>query len=108
MNLQRLYKMQQQLDDSIMQGKEMSDNEVLVSRILALQTEISEFANATRCFKYWSTKEADKREDILEEYVDIMHFFLSLGNTLGFTPVEIEQAYIKKNEENYRRQENGY
>lgn len=32
----------------------------------------------------------------------------ALGMKLGFTDAEIEQAYLKKHEENYRRQREGY
>ena len=41
--------------------------------------EIGEFANATRCFKYWSNKSSEPQDIVLDEYVDGLHFFLSLG-----------------------------
>jgi dimeric dUTPase (all-alpha-NTP-PPase superfamily) len=33
---------------------------------------------------------------------------MELGKMLGFTPEDIEQAYIEKNEVNYERQRKGY
>ena len=36
-------------------------------------------ANETRCFKFWSTKGPSDDAVILEEYVDSIHFLLSLG-----------------------------
>lgn len=51
--------------------------------MLALLVEIGELANETRCFKYWSNKPASEREVILEEYVDGLHFILSIGIDLG-------------------------
>jgi len=48
-------------------------------KVLALLVELGELANETRCFKFWSNKPASKKEIILEEYVDGVHFLLSLG-----------------------------
>lgn len=41
-------------------------------------------------------------------YVVVFNNFLSLGEMLGFTWEEIEQAYYDKNKINHQRQENGY
>jgi len=76
------------------------------------------------------------RQPLLEEYVDCLHFILSigtdlynglyhdgnfkfdyeflllqfihLGEMLGFTWSEIEQAYLEKNQVNHRRQDSNY
>ncbi len=53
-------------------------------------------------------KPAESFERILDEYVDVLHFWLSIGNLLDFTAKEIEQAYLKKHEENYKRQRENY
>lgn len=173
MNLEKLYKLQNELDNHILEniknrtGKEMNKKELLDNTVLALQVEVAELANATRCFKHWSVKESESKERLLEELADIWHFYLSIGNQagfemddiydyyshedikkdnvinitlafirllstgysmnlnieyytvyghrlevlgelLGFTDEEIEQAYLKKHEENYRRQREGY
>ncbi|WP_042683132.1 dUTP diphosphatase [Anaerosalibacter massiliensis] len=181
MKLNKLYKLQEELDKTILEnevkrtGKEIDKDLLLKQTILALQVEVAELANATRCFKHWSTKEAESKERLLDEYADILHFYLSIGNQLGvneekltvafnmrvndkavanifielmgtinelhqgieyssvsntvyrgyryskvlndietlgvilgFTEEEIEQAYMKKHEVNYRRQEEGY
>ena len=173
MNLSKLYELQKELDKTILEnekkrtGKEIDKDLLLNQTILALQVEVAELANATRCFKHWSTKGAESRERLLDEYADVLHFYLSLGNQLGFskariteyctleelkddgyndmikefirllitggtlqfdrkwycvwgyrlkvlgemlgfTNKEIEQAYLKKHKENYRRQEEGY
>ena len=41
-------------------------------------------------------------------YSILLDLYLELGQMLGFTWDEIEQAYIEKNAENHRRQEVGY
>lgn len=169
MNVKKLCEMQEILDQRIMkehglEGKNLEDN-----KILALLVEICELANETRCFKHWSTKGPSEKGILLEEYVDSLHFFLSIANyrqydvdrlytvylsdfestatplslvtafkdvmskiiameqnqnpfyyivafeaylnvgkLLGFTWEEIEQGYIRKNEINHQRQDNGY
>lgn len=108
--------MQEELDKKILENmkKDIATeliydlDDLLTEKLLALQVEVSELANATRCFKYWSMKGPEQRERLLEEYADVLHFFLSVGLALGFTPKEVEQAYTRKNKENYRRQETGY
>nr|DAT53989.1 MAG TPA: dUTPase [Caudoviricetes sp.] len=183
MKLNKLYKLQEELDKTILEnevkrtGKEIDKDLLLDQTILALLVEIGELANATRCFKHWSTKGPESKERILDELADVWHFYLSIGNQLdyklpkkfflpdeeynyvigigtkvslieiifiklyegvsllgtsmnkeedtvfydgigmsinilgrflGFTEEEIEQAYMKKHKENYRRQEEGY
>lgn len=110
MEIKELYELQRKLDTTILDKFKlpMTSKELLANTLLALQVEVSELANATRCFKHWSVKGAENKERLLDEYADILHFFLSIGNQLGFSPEEVEQAYLKKNGENYRRQREGY
>ena len=114
MDLRKLLVMQKELDDVILDKYNDEDiysfkhKDLLTERILALSVEVGELANATRCFKYWSEKESEPKERVLDEFADVLHFVLSIGHTLEFTAEEIEQAYLKKHEENYKRQENGY
>lgn len=161
MKLTQLFKMQKELDAFIQNNREES-TDVFQEKGLALLVELAELANETRSFKFWSTKGPSPDEVILEEYVDSIHFMLSLGiekefdqmvtwprgevtgdlttifvkttesilqflneltfesyeniwihyaavaEKLGFTPDDIIKAYILKNEENYKRQEEGY
>ncbi|MCB2290374.1 dUTP diphosphatase [Clostridium sp. CS001] len=161
MNLQRLFQMQNTLDKRIETEHNLEGMPLLHKKILALQVELGELANETRCFKFWSTKKASSKDIILEEYVDCIHFilsigleknfqaitlnvnhiafelseqfltlytnitdfivcssldnyliifqnFLSLGNSLGFSTEDIENAYLHKNNINHERQDNGY
>lgn len=55
-------------------------------RLLALFVEVGELANATRCFKFWSRKSPESPERILDEYADVLHFFLSLFIDLNLAP----------------------
>lgn len=110
LSLKMFYEAQSSLDSFILLNKKepMEKEEYLSKTLLALMVEVAELANATRCFKYWSKKESESKEVLLEEYVDIMHFFLSIGLQLGFSVKEIEEAYMKKNNKNFERQLKGY
>jgi len=212
MNLEKLFKLQAELDRRIEQEHPRQPGEDrLPKKILALQVELGELCNCWRGFKFWSNNQEPRiveyrdcpycgghgvidcfplgapdetyaYEDqcpecvggqveynpLLEEYVDCLHFLLSigleitepdmldlnrwhitkadniteqflwimadvtelynslddgysnleyeflllrfihLGEMLGFTWEEIEGAYLQKNQENFKRQEEGY
>ena len=78
-DLSNLYQKQAELDARIAENHNVSYATTRERRILALLVEIGEFANATRCFKYWSNKPSEALDIVLDEYVDGLHFFLSLG-----------------------------
>ncbi|MEN1968266.1 dUTP diphosphatase [Lentibacillus sp. N15] len=161
MDWNTLFTMQKQLDHYIEKTQEVTGKDLFQEKILALFVEIGELANETRCFKFWSVKPKSKQDIILAEYVDGLHFIMSLGldcgygyesqtikngeNTvteqfnhvfsscilfnqdpsvanyeqlfvaylvlgkqLGFDEEAVYQAYRKKNEINYERQDQGY
>lgn len=87
MNLQELFHMQRELDRYIQSNRNVEDS-VFRKKVLALQVELSELANETRCFKFWSTKGPSDKSVLLEEYVDCIHFILSLGIEKGFDSLE--------------------
>jgi len=81
--LDELFLLQKGLDEEIHQKHNVDYESTHYKRILALLVELGEFANETRCFKFWSVKPASEKAVILDEYADGMHFFLSLGIPLG-------------------------
>lgn len=78
-----LYPLQAKLDEEIHQLHHVDYESTHSRRVLALLVELGEFANETRCFKYWSLKGPSPKEVVLDEYADGLHFFLSLGIPLG-------------------------
>lgn len=78
MNLHELFEMQEELDHFIQSNRGVNED-VFREKGLALLVELAELANETRCFKFWSTKGPSERHVLLEEYVDSIHFLLSLG-----------------------------
>ncbi|AYD41321.1 hypothetical protein D4Z93_12715 [Clostridium fermenticellae] len=162
MNLPRLFEVQKNLDEHIRMNHNLENESLLSKKVLALQVELAELANETRCFKFWSNKRTSNRAAILKEFVDCLHFiltlgiekkfadikdlesknpqydivgqfsnlyvdindfivcsskdhyitlfedFLTLGESLGFSKEEIEEAYYDKNHINNQKQTVGY
>ncbi|MCR5348540.1 MAG: dUTP diphosphatase [Bacilli bacterium] len=77
------FALQEELDAEIALAHGVDYDSTFTRRVLALLVELGEFANETRCFKYWSFKEPSPKEKILDEYADGLHFLLSLGIPLG-------------------------
>lgn len=79
MELKELFEIQRSLDQNIEQNHNLQEVSLWNKKLLALQVELGELANETRCFKFWSHKDPAEKAVILEEYVDCLHFILSLG-----------------------------
>ncbi|KYG28158.1 dUTP diphosphatase [Alkalihalobacillus trypoxylicola] len=99
--LSNLFDLQRKLDQRIIDDKKLHDEDLLPKKILALQVELGELANEWRGFKFWSENQepntnalsiagnkAKKYNPLLEEYVDCLHFILSIGLELRLTQFE--------------------
>lgn len=84
MDWKTLFTMQKQLDTYIETNQELSGRDLFQEKVLALLVEIGELANETRCFKFWSKKPKSEADIILAEYVDGLHFIMSLGIDYGY------------------------
>lgn len=89
--------MQKELDQRIETKHQLQNERLLERKVLALLVEIGELANETRCFKFWSLKPPSKEEVILEEYVDGLHFLLSIGLELHMSDIN-DMVPTKSNE----------
>src|SRR5690606_208860 len=113
MNLTKLFELQRKLDEHIIKEKGLDGEDLLPKKILALQVELGELANEWRGFKYWSKNqnpraliihkdphgqcEPIKKNPLLEEYVDCLHFILSIGLELKFSNLDFMPKYKLKN-----------
>ncbi|MFD1067439.1 dUTP diphosphatase [Oceanobacillus locisalsi] len=88
MDWKQLFEMQKQLDTYIENHHDLSEVNLFQEKHLALLVELGELANETRCFKFWSTKPRNSQQVILEEYVDVLHFLMSIGIEKGFIYLE--------------------
>lgn len=100
--LEQLYEMQKQLDARIIKEKGIEGQDLLPNTVLALQVEIAELAAEWRGFKFWSknreprtvatrqgktnsgspARHIETYNPLLEEFVDCLHFFLSIARQL--------------------------
>ncbi|WP_064092573.1 dUTP diphosphatase [Rossellomorea aquimaris] len=92
MNLEKLLDMQKKLDQHIESEHGLQEEDLVEKKILALLVEVGELANETRSFKFWSKKPASEKEVVLEEFVDGVHFILSLGIEIGIQQFDLEET----------------
>ncbi|MFL6563260.1 MAG: dUTP diphosphatase [Bacillus sp. (in: firmicutes)] len=90
MQLEKLFQMQKALDTHIEDKHSLQDEDLFDRKVLALLVEIGELANETRSFKFWSVKPSSAQEVILEEFVDGVHFILSLGIECGYETDQLD------------------
>jgi dimeric dUTPase (all-alpha-NTP-PPase superfamily) len=98
LNWDKLFAMQFDLDEYIKKNHQLENDTFFEEKFLALLVELGELANETRCFKYWSMKKSSDREIVLEEYVDNIHFILSLGieKQYQFSNVTVKPSNLTK------------
>ena len=94
MNINELFEMQKALDTYIEKEHGLEGTDLFQEKTLALLVEVGELANETRCFKFWSKKSSSEKSIILEEFVDGVHFILSLGIQLGIKHFELREAHF--------------
>jgi len=91
MKLNDLKQKQEKLDRYIFRKHNTNRNQTRENRTIALFVEWIELYNLTKDHKYWS-KSIPVREKMLEEYVDCIHFCLSLAYDY-----ELDLSYKIKN-----------
>ncbi|WP_031543381.1 dUTP diphosphatase [Mesoplasma photuris] len=68
------------LDNYIIDSKGFEVNDdILNKKIVAFIVELSEYANEERSFKFWANKPPSPLEIQLDEYIDGLHFLISIG-----------------------------
>lgn len=93
MNLNKLSETQKILDDRIVKEKCLEGQNLLDKKILALYTEIGELSNELpKDFKFWSNKK-NNYERALKEYIDCVHFSLSIGIEFEYTDFDQTAIY---------------
>ncbi|ASZ09013.1 dUTP diphosphatase [Mesoplasma chauliocola] len=76
---------QEFLDNKIMEKHNLTlDHEIFRKKIIAFWVELGEYANEEKSFKYWKQGAPAAREIQLEEYIDGLHFVISLGNQINY------------------------
>lgn len=91
--LSYLMERQEKLDSFLFEKKSVDKEAVLNKRKLAMVIEFSEFVNDWQQFKYWKVNNQPK-DTMVEEFVDALHFALSLTNDL-VSDVQVEKQKTK-------------
>lgn len=102
MDFRKIFETQAELDLHINDKHPVQENEDRITKkILSLLVELGECANEWRRFKFWSTDQEPRdycmqcrysnsphecKNPMLEEYVDCLHFIVSIGLELKVDP----------------------
>lgn len=112
MDLDSVFKKQIELNERINPDlyTEISDPEVkrkwFLNFLLAMQQESAEAVDSI-AWKWWKKGE-DDWENIKVELVDILHFWVSMCTVVGLSAEDVIDLYFKKNDLNFKRQNEGY
>ena len=87
--LEEVYIKNKELDKIFIDKYEHIDKDMYKKNKIELLVEIGEFANETKCFKYWTNKKPNN-ELVLFEYADCIIMTLCLFNYLNLELEDIE------------------
>jgi dimeric dUTPase (all-alpha-NTP-PPase superfamily) len=109
--LRELFRMQRALNQRIGVNTDTLSEEEKAQWILnycrALSQEIAELTDSVP-WKWWAKYQKFDAQNARVEVVDLFHFLISLAQVLGMSADDVFNAYLKKNEVNFKRQETGY
>lgn len=112
MSLKEIFDEQIKLNERINPDlyKEIKDPEIRRQRFLqfelALRQESAEAIDSLN-WKWWK-KDNDDWDNIKIELVDMLHFWVSMCTVAGLESEEVINLYLKKNQLNHKRQNEGY
>ena len=103
--------MQQSLNERIgVRTTGMSEEEQtkwLLNYSRAISQEMAELIDSVP-WKWWAKYQKFDAQNARVEVVDLFHFLISMAQVLGMSADDVFNAYVKKNEVNFQRQESGY
>ena len=79
----------------------------LLNYCRAMSQEIAELTDSVP-WKWWAKYQKFDEQNARVEVVDLFHFLISLAQVLGMSADDVFNAYLNKNEVNFRRQQTGY
>jgi dimeric dUTPase (all-alpha-NTP-PPase superfamily) len=108
---EELFRMQQALNERIgVRTRGMNEEEQtkwLLNYTRAMTQEIAELTDSVP-WKWWAKYQKFDAQNARVEVVDLFHFLISMAQVLGMSADDVFNAYLKKNEVNFKRQESGY
>jgi len=104
--LDQIFSLQNKFDSDLIKNRGLEDitpQQWIQKQTLAVISELAELLDEVN-FKWWKNEKPLNTDNIKEELVDILHFFVGMCLKSGMTSDELYQIYMKKNEENFNRQ----
>jgi len=101
-----IFHMQNKFDSDLIKNRGLEGvkpEEWLKMQTLAVISELSELLTEVN-FKWWKNPKEIDMSAVKEELIDILHFFVGMCLRTGMTSEELYEIYLKKNEENFKRQ----
>ena len=93
---QKIYERNKRLDDIFIEKYESQEPLYFEKNCLEFLVELGEFANETKCFKYWSVKKPN-HDEVLEEFADCITMILYFFNTLNLELDNFEEHQKSSN-----------
>ena len=107
---ENIFELQDQLNRRIgVEMDKMNDEQRckwILNYVRAMQQELAELTDSVP-WKEAKYQDFDK-QNAKVEIVDLFHFLISLAQVMGMSADDVFQAYLKKNEVNHKRQDDGY
>ena len=108
---EELFRMQQALNERIgVRTAQMTEEEQtkwLLNYSRAMSQEMAELIDSVP-WKWWAKYQKFDQQNARVEVVDLFHFLISMAQVLGMSADDVFNAYVKKNEVNFKRQDTGY
>ncbi len=109
--LRELFRMQTALNERIgvhMEGMDEAEKtKWLLNYSRAMSQELAELTDSVP-WKWWAKYQKFDEQNARVEVVDLFHFLISMAQVLGMSADDVFNAYVRKNEVNFKRQESGY
>ena len=109
--LRELFRMQKSLNERIGVETDSMNEEQKTEWILnycwAMSQELAELTDSVP-WKWWAKYQKFDEQNARVEVVDLFHFLISMAQVLGMSADDVFNAYVKKNEVNFQRQDSGY
>ena len=110
-HLEQLFSMQERLNLRIgVETRAMTDDERVtwvLNYCRAINQEVAELTDSVP-WKWWAKYQKFDEQNARVEVVDLFHFLISMAQVLGMSADDVFNAYVKKNEVNFKRQDAGY
>jgi len=112
MSLNDIFDEQIRLNEKINPDLYTEINDPEIKRERFLQFELAHRQEAAEAidslnWKWWK-KDSDDWDNIKVELVDMLHFWVSMCTVAGLSADDVVDLYLKKNQLNHKRQNEGY